>query len=70
MSDDNSTAKRFGSADDATIDEFMGDVLSLNVNTKKSTKYAVKMLYGYCSSKGYDTEFEGKTTTVLNNLLK
>lgn len=66
MSDDNSTAKRFGNADDATIDESMEDVLSLN--TKESTKYAVKMLYGYCSSKG--TEFEGKTATVLNNLLK
>jgi hypothetical protein len=27
------------------------------------------MLYDYCSSKGCDTEFEGKTATVLNNVL-
>ena len=53
-------AKRFSNADDATIDE---------LNTKKSKRYAVKMLYDYCSSKGCDTEFEGKTATVLNNVL-
>ena len=60
MSDDNSTAaggcERYGNADDADIDELMEDVLSRN--RKKSTKYAVKMLYDYCSSKGYDPEFE------------
>jgi hypothetical protein len=41
-----------------------------HVTQTKSTNYAVKMLYDYCSSKGYDPEFEGKTITVLNNLLK
>ena len=72
MSEDNSKAaggcERYGNADDADIDELMEGVLSHSTN--KFITYAVKMFYDYCNSKRYDPEFEGKTITVLNNLLK
>ena len=72
MSDDNNTVaggcERYGNADDADIDELMEGVLSYS--TKKIIKCAVKMLYYYCNSKGYDPEFEGNTVTVLNILYK
>jgi len=72
MSDDTTAAggceQRYGNADEADIDELMQDALSSN--TKKSTKYAIKTLYDYCNSKGYNPEFESKTVNDLNNLLK
>ena len=60
--------ERFGTAEDDDIDDLMNDVLANN--TKKSTKFALKLVYDYCESKGIDANIEDRSPASLNNLLK
>ncbi|CAC5364162.1 KCTD1_15 [Mytilus coruscus] len=60
--------ERFGTAEDDDIDDLMNDVLAKN--TQKSTKFAVKLVYDYCVSKGVDANIEDRSPASLNNLLK
>ncbi|XP_071138463.1 uncharacterized protein KIAA1958-like [Mytilus edulis] len=60
--------ERFGTAEDEDIDDLMNDVLANN--TKKSTKFAIKLVYDYCVSKGIDANIEDRSPASLNNLLK
>ncbi|CAG2251361.1 KCTD1_15 [Mytilus edulis] len=60
--------ERFGTAEDEDIDDLMNDVLANN--TKKSTKFALKLVYDYCVSKGIDANIEDRSPASLNNLLK
>ena len=68
MSDDRAAGGRQGEADDEAI-ELLTEAGQAK-NTKKSTKYAVELLYDQCFWKELDPEFENRTASDLNKLLK
>ena len=61
-------SRRYGEADDDDIDLLTEEAQAKN--TRRSTKYAVKILYEYCLSKGQDPAFENRSACDLNKLLK
>ena len=68
MADETVAGSRYGTAAFEEIDQLLGDVNPRN--THNTTKFAVKLLYDYCNSKGRNPEFENLTAVQLNALLK
>ena len=66
--DETAAGSRYGTADFEEIDQLLGDVNARN--THKTTKFAVKLFYDYCNSKGRNPEFKNLTAVQLNALLK
>lgn len=56
---------------DATEEDVFNILTNINLkNTNKSTKFAIKLLCDYCSSKNWNVDFENMDINELKTLLK